>query len=174
MIQAKHFFISLLPDYNQLNDDEKIYFRLLTLQLFLSISRKKSQNLQPSQLPQVPYLSSRQSVMNPSYHFQRYPSPMSSSDMQAPLHAQGPLHMQTSFHQMQTPAQLKQAPSPVQAPTPVEAPSSAQTSFPVQGSSNHSPTPIQSQTPVHHGTIDTQFTSSHGFQVFDVVSPHSP
>ena len=150
----KAFLISLLPDYNKLNEDEKIDFRLLTLQFFQSIRRKKSQNLQPNQLPQVPYLSSQQSVMNPSFHFQKYPDPLSTPDMQSPLHVQTPLHMEASFHQMQglahmqAPSQLMQAPpvlqaSPVlQAPSPVQAPSPAQTPSPAQGTSMESPTPM--------------------------------
>ena len=46
----KSFLISLLPYYKQLNDDEKIDFRLLTLQFFQNIRRTKSQNLQPGQI----------------------------------------------------------------------------------------------------------------------------
>ncbi|XP_076034828.1 uncharacterized protein LOC143021305 [Oratosquilla oratoria] len=68
----KAFLFSLLPYYKQLNADEKIDFRMLTLQFFQNTRRtKRAQGLQPGQ-PQyatVPYFSPQQPVETPSYQY---------------------------------------------------------------------------------------------------------
>ncbi|XP_076034496.1 uncharacterized protein LOC143021098 [Oratosquilla oratoria] len=68
----KAFLFSLLPYYKQLNADEKIDFRMLTLQFFQNTRRtKRAQGLQPGQ-PQyaaAPYFSPQQPVETPSYQY---------------------------------------------------------------------------------------------------------
>lgn len=53
----KFFLISLIPDYKKLNDDEKIDFRIMTLQFFRNVRRKRFvQNQMPDPSSQPSYL----------------------------------------------------------------------------------------------------------------------
>ena len=111
----KSFLLSLLLDYKKLNDDEKVDFRLSTLQFFKNRQQNKNVHHLPMNSYTGAYFQPGMAVnhaqtagsypVNPSFHFQP-PSSSSSSPsmMQRPSPAQTP-----------SPSQIQSSSSPIDA-----------------------------------------------------------
>lgn len=117
------FLLSLLPDYRQLNEDEKLDFRLQTLQFFRDVRNKRKQpymHQRPTtshQQPITPYQQPTTSFQEPStYQHPEYQLPFQ-SHFTAIHQPQQYFHGLPRHPHVQTPAS-----SESQTPTPLPSP----------------------------------------------------